>query len=216
MNTAELSVQKRTISGRKVKNLRNEGLIPGVVYGKGFDSISVEVPRKAFEKVFAEAGETTVVTLLLDGQKYPVIIKDVTHHAVKDHPLNIDFYKVRLDEAISAPIPVHLIGESPAVKNFAGILVKGISEIEVEGLPQELPHAIEVDLSTLEQIGDQIMVKDLKISSKLKVKADPETIVVLVQEPAVEEAIPATTPSIEDVEVDSGKGKEEAEVIPEE
>ncbi len=214
MNTVELNAQKRSVLGKKVASIRKEGFIPAVIYGHGFESTPVQVSRKDFERVYAEAGETTVVQLLLEGKKYPVIIKEVAQHPVGDTMLHVDFHKVRLDEKISASIPLNFVGESDAAK-AGGVLLKNMTELEVEGFPQDLPHAIDVDLSVLAEIGQHIMVSDLKVGSKLTVKAEAESIVAMVQAPAEEEVLEAA-PSIEDVEVDSGKGKDEVAEEPSE
>lgn len=208
-----LKAEKREISGRKVKSLRRQGILPAVIYGHDFESVLIQVPVKDFEKTYAEAGESTVVYLDVDGKDYPTIIQDVAQDSVKDSFLHADFYKVRLDEKIKAKIQLAFISESPAVKELGGILVKNISEIEVEGLPQDLPHEFEVDLSKLTEIGSQVLVKDLSVSLKLKVHADQDTIVALIQEPISEEEFkaqmetPTTTP--EEVEVIKKEKKEE-------
>lgn len=193
------------MSGRRVKVLRRQGLVPAVVYGHGFDPLSIQVPIKDFEKVYAEAGESTVVYLNVENQEYPTIIHDITRDALNDKFLHADFYKVRLDEKIKAEIQLNFVGESPAVKDFGGILVKSMTEVEVEGFPQDLPHEITVDISILKELNSHIMVKDLPIASQLKVEADPEAIVALVQEPISEEELKASletpTTAPEEVEV---------------
>lgn len=215
MTKITLRAEPRNIIGRKVKSLRREGFVPAVIYGHGFESLPVQVPVKDFEKVYAEAGESSVVYLNLEDESYPTIIQDVARDPVSDKFLHADFYKVRLDEKIKAEILLNFVGESLAVKEFGGILVKNISEIEVEGFPQDLPHQIDVDISSLKELKEHILVKDLSISGKLEVKADPETIVVLVQEPISEEELKAQletpTAAPEDVEVVK-KEKAEEEV----
>lgn len=216
MDKIILQAEPRKITGRKVKSLRRRGFVPAVVYGHGFDSAPIQLPLKDFEKVYAEAGESTVVYLNLEGKEYPTIIQDVARNPVSDGFLHVDFYKVRLDEKIKAKIPLNFAGESPAVKNLSGILVKNISEIEVEGFPQDLPHQIEVDISGLAELKSHILVKDLPISNKLEVRAEPEAIVALVQEPISEEELKAqlevpVVPSAEEVEVIK-KEKAEEEV----
>ncbi len=206
MDKITLRAEPRNITGRKVKSLRREGFVPAVIYGHGFESLPIQVPVKDFEKVYAEAGESSVVYLNLGENNYPTIIQDVARDPMSDKFLHADFYKVRLDEKIKAKIPLNFIGESLAVKELAGILVKNVSEIEVEGFPQDLPHQIDVDISSLKELKEHILVKDLSVSSKLKVEADPESIVALVQEPISEEELKAqlevpVAPAPEEVEV---------------
>ncbi len=189
--------------------------MPAVIYGHGFESLPIQVPVKDFEKVYSEAGESSVVYLNLKDKSYPTIIQDVARDPMSDKFLHADFYKVRLDEKIKAKIPLNFIGESPAVKELAGILVKNVSEIEVEGFPQDLPHQLDVDISSLKELREHILIKDLSVSNNLEVKADPETIVVLVQEPISEEELKAqlevpVAPAPEEVEmVKKEKAEEE-------
>lgn len=209
----ELKAEKRAIVGRPVKSLRRDGLMPAVVYGHGFAAINLQVTANDFAKTYAQAGESTLVYLSVDGQSYPTIIHDVVRDPVSDHFQHADFYKVRLDEKIHAKIPLQFVGEAPAVKGLGGILVKNILELEVEGLPQDLPHQIEVAVANLANFKDHIAVKDLTVSDKITIKAKPEDIVVLIQEPISEEELKAQleTPvaGVEEVEVIK-KEKEEA------
>lgn len=194
--------------------------MPAVIYGHNFKPVSIQVPVKDFEKVYSEAGESTVVYLKINEQDYPTIIQDVVRDPVSDNFVHADFYKVRLDEKIRAKIQLNFVGEAPAVKDLSGILVKNISEVEVEGFPQDLPHQIDVDISALKEFKDHILVKDLPISNKLEVKGDADAMVALIQEPISEEELKAQleTPAIpapEEVEVIK-KEKPEEEVEEEE
>jgi large subunit ribosomal protein L25 len=201
----QLTAENREVIGRKVKTIRKKGMLPAVVYGHNFESLSVQIPFKDFEKVYTEAGESTLVYLNVDGKELPTIIHDVVTDPISDKYLHADFYKVRLDEKIHAKIELEFVGEAPAIKSLGGILVKNISEIEVEGFPQDLPNKMEVDISKLIDFKSHITVKDLPFSSKVAVKAKPEEIVVLIQEPISEEELkaqletPTTAP--EEVEV---------------
>ncbi len=214
MQKTTIKAQPRVIIGRQAKSLRRQGLVPAVIYGRGFNPLPIQIPVKEFERVYAEVGESSVVYLSINNEDHPTIIHDVVRDAVNDSYVHADFYKVRLDEKIHAKIQLNFIGESPAVKSFGGILVKNISEIEVEGLPQDLPHQIDVDISKLAELKSALMVKDLSVSNKLELKANPESIVVLVQEPISEEELKAqldttVTATAEDVEVIKKEKREE-------
>jgi large subunit ribosomal protein L25 len=216
MEKVILQAESRNIIGRQVKSLRRQGLIPAVVYGHDFKPLSIQIPMKELERVYAEAGESTVVYLNVNGQDHPTIIHDIVRDALSDKFLHADFYKVRLDEKIHAKIQLNFVGESPAVKGLGGILVKNMSEIEVEGFPQDLPHQIDVDISKLVEFNSHILVKDLVISDKLEVRAESEAIIALIQEPISEEELKAQleTPAVgtvEEVEVIK-KEKPEEEV----
>lgn len=214
MQKIEIQAQGRTITGRASKSLRAKGLVPAVIYGHNFAPINIQIPEKDFQKAYAKAGESTLVYLTLDADSYPAIIHQVARDPVSDRFIHADFQKVRLDEKIKAKIPVAIIGESPAVKGLGGILVKNINEIEVEGLPQNLPHQFDVDISGLAQFRDSFQIKQLAVPAGVEIKANMEDIIVLVQEPISEEKLkesletaPATT--VEDVEVIKKEKKEE-------
>src|SRR3989338_3344182 len=215
----ELNAQKREVLGSKVKQLRKSGYVPAVLYGKGQESIPLQVPVKDFKKAFESAGESTLIFINVDGKSYPTIIHDIARDAISDSVIHADFYKVNLDEKIKAKVAVVFQGESPAVKDLGGIFVRNINEIEIEAFPQDLPHEITVDISSLKNMGDQILVKDLKLDAKLKVMAEAEEIIATAQEPMseaeLEKALEAPTSTIEDVEVIK-KEKEEEEEVPEE
>ena len=190
--------------------------MPAIVYGHDLKPLSIQISAKEFERVYAEAGESTVVYLKVDDQDYPTVIHDVMRDAVSDAYLHADFYKVRLDEKIHAKIQLNFVGESPAVKEFGGILVKNMSEIEVGGFPQDLPHQIDVDISGLTELKSHILVKDLPISNKLEIKAGTEAIVALIQKPISEEELKAQleTPTTTAEEVEVIKKEKPEEKVP--
>ena len=111
--------------------------------------------------------------------------------------LNIDFYQIKLTEKIRVYVPIEFIGEAPAVKNYGGILIKTLKEIEIEALPQDLPRHLQANLESLAEIGKNIAVKDLEISDKIKLFVNPETIIATVVEAKAEEEIAAETATAE-------------------
>jgi large subunit ribosomal protein L25 len=209
----QLSLEARSVLGRKVGQIRREGLLPGVVYGKSLEPIPVQTPVKNFVEVYAKAGESTLIYVDIGDKSYPAMIQDVVRDKLDGSFQHADFFRVRLDEKITAKIPLEFIGEAPAVKNYGCIIVKNIYELEAEALPQDLPHNIEVNISVLNEIGNQILVKDLLISDKVKIKARPEDIIVLAQAPITEEELKTQletpTVSAEDVEIIKKEKKEE-------
>ncbi len=189
----ELKTQTRTVFGKRTKQLRREGLLPGEVFGHGTENEHVSVSAKDFKKVFAEAGETTVIHLVNEkNEKVPAIISDVAYDHLKDEVLAVDFHRIRLDEKLEAKVPVAFVGSAPAEKKGL-VLVRVTSEIEVEALPNDIPHHFEVDLGGLDEAGQGIYVKDLKVSSKVKIKTPGEMAIVTVTEPKKEEV--ATPPA---------------------
>ena len=214
MHKIELKADIRTVLGSKVRGLRRSGFIPAVLYGKGQEVLPLQVPVKDFAKILKEAGESTLVYVNVGGQSYPTIIHDVAKDPVKDHVIHADFYKVSLTEKIKTKVPVVFIGESPAVKDLAGIFVRNVNELEVEALPQNLPHEISVDISSLSNFGDQILVKDIDLGKDVTIGAEPDVILATVQEPKSEEELKAElaepTTGVEDVEVIKKEKEEEA------
>jgi large subunit ribosomal protein L25 len=190
----ELSVQKRDVLGKKVSAMRAEGVIPAELYGHGLENLHLGVQAKEFKKALDAAGESSVVTLNVGDQKLPVLIYDVQYHPVTGEVTHVDFYQVRMDEKITAPIEVEFVGDAPAVKAVNGILVKAMQEIEVEALPGDLPSGIKVDLSVLADIGNSIYVKDLKFGKGVRVLVSPDTVVATITAPMAEEEVVVEAP----------------------
>ena len=205
-----LQTKPREITGKKVKALRKKGLLPGVVYSEGKPADSIELNLGEFQKVWKEAGESSIIELDMDGQKKNVLIKDVQIDPARDTPIHVDFYSVRMDKRIKAMVPLNFMGEALAVKNSGGVLVKVIYELEVEALPANLPSELEVNISKLATFEDRFSVSDLKLSEGVKVLANRQEIIALVEEPRAEEKeAPQEEPGLEKIEVVGEKGKEE-------
>lgn len=202
----QLTVEKRNVFGKKIKPFRKEGKIPAVLYGRSQKTAPLFVSSVNFKKVLKDAGESTVIEVIEDGGK-PVnaIIHDIAYCPVKGEPIHVDFYAVEMNKPIKASVQLVFEGVSPAVKEFGGNLVKVIRELEIEALPNDLPHEIKVDISALKILGDQITVKDLNLPSLLKISAKEDEVIALAEslkEESEEEKI-----NIEDIEV-AKKGKE--------
>lgn len=200
----ELKAQMRTVMGSKVKQIRESGFIPAILYGNGQEPLALQVTNKDFNKAFKSAGESTLVYVSVDGQTYPTIIHDIARHPASDAIIHADFFKVNLSHKIKTMVPVAFIGESQAVKD-GGIFIRNLNEVEVEALPQDLPHEIAFDMSTLVAFGDQILLKDAKIDSKVVMLGNAEEIIAAVQAPISEEALAAsletTGETIDDVKI---------------
>lgn len=205
----ELQANERTVFGKDLKALRKEGHIPAEFYGRGMENRTLAVPRKEFQNLFKQAGENTVITLVMGEKKQPSLIHDVQYDPISGEIIHVDFYGVRMDEKIKTSVPVEFVGESPAVKEQGGVLAKGVTEIEVEALPGDLPHAFTVDISGLVEIDQSIYVRDIRVSDKVKILLDPETAVLTVTPPAPEEETPPPAIDVADVKVESEEKKEE-------
>ena len=165
--------------------------MPAVLYGHNQETTVLELKEKEFAKIFKQAGESTIIHLDIEGKSLPVLIQDVQHHYLKDHPIHVDFYAVNMTETLKATVPLHFVGEAPAVKAMGGILIKNLSEVEVECLPGDLPSNIEVDVSVLEDFEKAIRVSDLQVSDQVRVLAAPDELIVTVTAPRSEEELAA-------------------------
>ncbi len=191
-----LKTTAREVNTRNAKPVYRAGLIPVELYGHKIENVHLSVDQIEFEKVLRKAGESTIIELQLpDGGSRNVLVKEVERHYLTTQPIHVDFYEVKMTEKLTATIPIEFAGESHAVKALGGTLVTVLNEVEVECLPGDLPHQFDVDISVLNSFDDQILVKDLKVSDKVEIKADPEEVVATVQPPrdmAAEEAANAS------------------------
>jgi large subunit ribosomal protein L25 len=213
-----LSAKIRKDLGKKVKSLREKGILPAVLYGPKIKNFSLELDLKEFEKIYQEAGESSLVSLNVDfsggpektEKKFIVLIHEVKLDPLTDKPIHVDFYQPKLDEEITATIPLVFEGEAPAVKDLGGTLVKNIQEVEVKALPQNLPHEIKVNVEGLKTFEDDILVKNLSVLKEVKILKEPEEVVASVAPPTkVEEEL--EKPIEEKVEEvgEAGEKKEE-------
>ncbi|MFH1461141.1 MAG: 50S ribosomal protein L25 [Patescibacteria group bacterium] len=220
-----LSAKLRSERGRQNKQVREQGFIPAILYGPKVKNLALMVKTIDFNRIYQEAGESTLIRLEIEGEgekdkkERAVLIHEVVRDPISDQFNHIDFNQVKMDEAISVEIPLVFIGQSEAVKSSGGILVKNIQEVEIEALPLDLIHEIEVDISALKTFEDTIRIKNLKVPEKVKLAAEPEEVVALVEPPRteaeMEELGEKPTESVDQVEVEEkGKAKEEKEVLP--
>ena len=191
--TFTLECQQRTAVGRQqVKNLRKQSMIPAVVYGHKVAPTNIMIEVNPFLKVYAAAGESSLIDLVIDGAA-PVkaIVHELQRDPMTDTVSHIDFYQVNMTEKITAEVELVFEGVAPAMKELGGILVKNMSHVEVECLPGNLPHNITVDISTLKTFDDIIRVHNLHIPNDVKVLNDANDSVVLVAAPRSEEELKA-------------------------
>ncbi|HVV15287.1 MAG TPA: 50S ribosomal protein L25 [Candidatus Paceibacterota bacterium] len=206
----ELAVTKRDTS-TKAKSLRSKGLLPGVIYGRSEESTPITVDRKTFDKLFHAAGESTVITLSGLGEEKDALIHEVAVDAVTGTAVHVDFYAIQKGQTVTVSIPLEFDGESQAVKELGGILVKVMHELEIECQPKDLPHAIHVDISKLATLEDQIKVKDLQgIPASAKISVDPEEVVAMI-DVAKEEPVEEAAADISAIEISEDRGKKEEE-----
>lgn len=191
----ELSIQKRTIFGKKVSSLRKQSIIPATIYSKEFiEGIHIQFDKNSFIKLYNKIGTSTPMELSGDWvKKQLVLVHDIQTHPVTDALLHVDFLAVRKDKKVTADVSIILIGMSPAQKNniWAVQLLK--DSLEVEAFPQDLPHDIQIDVSSLEHLHDVIFVKDINVWNKVVIKDDENLAIVTITEIGVEESDVAET-----------------------
>jgi large subunit ribosomal protein L25 len=187
----KVAVRPRTVLGKKTAGLRRQGILPGVVYGGRSDSQPVETDAHAFELGYRRWGSTTLLSLEgIGGDGTPALITGVSRNPVTGKILHVDFERVSLTERTHAEVPLHFAGTAPALK-VGGVLVHAIEHVRVEALPQDIPHAISVDLTKLEDIDDALYVRDLVVDTTTVTLLDrPDTLVVKAVHQRVEEVAP--------------------------
>lgn len=211
MEKIKLDAKLREERGKKVNKGRKSGLIPAVTYGKGAEPQSLWVNALEFSRLIKKSGESVIIDLSI-GKKsgYNVLIHEMQQSPLTGNISHIDFYQVRMDEKIETEVELVFVGESPAVKELGGVLVKSLDNIEITCFPADLPSSIEVDIAAIKSFEDHIYVKDLKISKGVEVKDDPETVVALVTPPRSEEELSQLEEKVvEDVTKVEGVVKEE-------
>ena len=230
-----LNGKKREKFGKKVKELRKEGVIPAVLYGpkmnysalKGGVSLRassfgskaaekksqpIEVNQKEFKKIFKESGESTLISLLIGKEKFPVLIHEIKEDPITNEPIHIDFYQPILTEEVEVSVPLVFEGVSLAVKDLGGTLLKEIQEIKIKALPENLPHDIKVNIEPLKTFEDKILVKDLVLPNGVKILKEPDEFVALAVPPqkVAEELAKPIEEKVEEIEkVETKKEKEE-------
>lgn len=195
MDTPIIEAKTRT-EEETAKIIRRQGLIPAVFYGKGVDNQHINLEYEAFRKVYKTAGENTIIDLNIDGKKsVKVLVHNIQVDPEYDRFIHVDFINIKMDEEITAMIPIILEGLAPAVKDLGGTLVQSLDEVEVKCLPADLPHEIKGNVDLLIDFNTSLHVSDLVKPDKVEITSDPEQTVATVaaqqeekeEEPVVEE-----------------------------
>ena len=196
-----LKAKIRKNFSKQTRVLRKKGIIPAVLYGAEIKNLFLEIDRKEFEDVYRQAGESSLISLEVEGKKFPVLIHQTARDPIKEEFLHIDFYHPSTKKKVEAEIPLVFEGEAPAVKELGGVLEKAIQIVEVKGLAQDLPREIKVDVSNLKTFEDRVLIEDLKIPEGIKILKDAKEIVVHVvppKEEKIEEEIPEEKKVVEE------------------
>lgn len=213
----ELKGKLRPIkSSPKPQALREQGLVPGVIYGHGYKSRPVSVKAKDFKDVYNKVGHSEVFDLSFGKKRLPVLVQDIQQDPVSEAIIHVDFYQVKTDEEIETTVALDFIGEAPVEKKD-GTIVTHLRKLSVRALPQDLPSRIEVDISGLQEFDDVIRVEDLSLPEKVEVFHDRQETVVSVSRPKTEEELEELEEKPEEaIEEIEGIAGEEEEEVPEE
>ncbi len=196
--TLKLTVTPRTETGKAVSKLREKGFIPAVLYGREVEPMALSINYLDFSRAYKAAGESTLIEIIPEGKKpVNVLVHDVAVHPLTGRFLHIDFYQVNMKEEIETDVPLEFIGESAAVKALSGVLVRSLEEVKVKCLPNDLPRALEVDLSKLTTFDDAIKIADIKLPEGVQMLDDLETIVATVAAPRSEAEMEALNEKVE-------------------
>ena len=215
MDKVVLKASKREVIGKKVGALRRAGKLPAVLYGHSVDSTPIILDAHQTWLTLSGMTSSSLVTLELDGKEYLALVRGEQRDCIQNHLLHLDFQAVSLTEKIRTSVGIELTGTAPAVKEFDAIIVEGLTELEVESLPQDLPERFVVDISGLAEIGDSIHVRDINIPDKVEILDDLDGVIVsaiaprveIVEEVVEEEEVPEAMEAVEKAE-EAGEGGE--------
>jgi large subunit ribosomal protein L25 len=200
----KLNAQKRTVVGKKVRKLREEGIVPASLFGPKREAVSIQLNAKELKKAFEKSGYNKFVQLVLDDSKpVQVLIKEINTHPLTDGIVDASIYQIDEDRKVTVEIPIELHGESPAVKLKLGFLVQQLESVAVLCLPKDLPDQFDVDISSLEDTSDTISLSDLNMPEGVEFESgvDPHSAIAYIATDQKE--------IVEDEPVESEEGEEE-------
>src|SRR5467141_2459269 len=207
----QLNASTRDLLGKRTRRLHRQGKLAAVVYGHNSKPTALVLDRLEFQKVFVKSGRTHLVDLVVDTDRAEkVLVREIQTHPRRLGPIHVDFYVVNLEEKITVEVPVHLTGESAAVKRGDADILQPIHALRVECLPTAIPESFEVDLTPLEEIEAELRVSDLSVPKGVTVLVDPEELIVKIvheRELKVEEAIPAAEAVVPAEGEEAGEGE---------
>ena len=185
--TTTYPVSMRSIVGKRVSRLRNEGMLPANIYGRGLESVAVELPARQARDMLIAHGRDTLIELDVAGESKPrpVVVRSYQRHPVTRAVLHLDFFQVDLTRTIQATVPVQITGEAPAVHMFQGVLLTGVDSVQVEALPSDLPDLLEVSIEGLAELDTQVTVADLVAPAGVRIMTEPEVMLARIARPRV-------------------------------
>jgi large subunit ribosomal protein L25 len=215
MEEVIIKANRRNIIGKQVSAIRREGRLPAVIYGHNLDPISIELDLRDASKSLTGLAPSALVTVDVEGTPHKALVREKQRNKISGILLHVDFLAISMKEKLRSQVYIEIVGVSPAIKDFDGVLVTGNDEVGVECLPQDLPERIVVDISSLLKIGDGVYIRDLRIPEGVKILDDPDTMVALITAQAAEEieevVVAEVAPTEEPEVIEHGKVEEETE-----
>jgi len=213
-----LDAEPRDVIGKQVKALRRQGKLPGILYGRSIQPTPILMDLRNATRTLGSLAPSALVTVVLAGEKYLALVREKQRDFLNGTLKHIDFQTVSMKEKLRVNVLIDLVGLAPAIKDFNGVLVEGLTAVEVECFPQDLPSKITVDISGLNKIGDSVTVRDLIMPPNVTSLDNPEEMIVIVTAQAAEEVVEvAPVVAAEAVEggepevIEKGKIEEEEE-----
>ena len=217
MSNIVVQAEFREVVGKKVNRLRREGKLPAVIYGNKIDTKVISMDFREASKALTGLSSSSLVEIQLDGKSHTVIVREKQMDFIRDEIIHVDFQEVSLTEKLRASVVVRTEGEAPALEELDSMLVTGLTEIEVEAFPQDLPESFTVDVSGLKNVGDSITVKDIPTLKNVEILSDPDEMLILVtstfiaEEPSEEEEEGLIVEGEEPEIIEKGKKEDETE-----
>ncbi len=186
-----IQAQKRTVKGKQVGALRRQGILPGIIYGRigkeQIEPILIQLDLHEVSRTINRMTGSSLITLDVEGEKFPVVLREAQKDIIFGTLRHVDFMAVSLTEKLQTAVPIELIGQAPAEINLSAVVVTGISELEIECLPQDMPERIEVDASVLVDMDSAIYVRDLNLPEAIEVLTHPDELIAGVTYVTIEE-----------------------------
>jgi large subunit ribosomal protein L25 len=177
MEKVLIKAEKRTITGKKVKNIRLAGKVPAVIYGGKLKSLPISLDKRDTTNTLNKVSGSTILTIDIEGEEHAALVREIQQDYIKGELLHVDFLAVSLKEKLRTNVSVSLVGEAPVLEEYSALIVSGLDQIEVECFPQDLPEVIEVDISILEELGAAIYLKDIPTIENVEYLSDPEDLI---------------------------------------
>lgn len=210
-----IEAQPRAVIGKKVGQLRTQGIVPIVVYGPRIEPVNLQVPYRPLEVALMKAGGTSLIDIAVDGKTHTVLAREVQRDVLRGKILHVDFFAVDMTAKIRIDVFIRLTGESPVVESNIGILIQGTTNLTIETLPTNLLQQIDVDISGLTAVGDAIHARDLNLGEDIAIVNDPDELIVRINQTSAarseeDEAAEAEEAASAEPEV-IGRGKKDEE-----